>query len=157
MAVTLAEPYADHLYLAPQRISHQSYFYKPDAQLFLMRNQQCQSTEGNTVIYLYYCYYNRFMAPWILSRSTQMRWYQQSKTKTNLDFMEQEKMSGSGTSWAICKSAPRLRHITMPAPHHSVFTDRTPFLPPNQQYQSNECRNKITHANHNTVASRVHL
>jgi len=24
----------------------------------------------------------------------------------------------------------------MPAPHHSVFTDRMPFLPPNKQRQS---------------------
>ena len=30
-------------------------------------------------------------------------------------------MSGSGISWAICKSAPCSRQITMPAPHHSVF------------------------------------
>ena len=30
-------------------------------------------------------------------------------------------MSGSGISWAICKSAPRFRQITMPASHHSVF------------------------------------
>jgi len=26
----------------------------------------------------------------------------------------------------------------MPAPHHSVFTGRIPFLPPNQQRQSTE-------------------
>ena len=45
-------------------------------------------------------------------------------------------MSGSGISWAICKSAPRSRQITMPATHHSVFTSRVPFLPPNQQCQS---------------------
>ena len=30
-------------------------------------------------------------------------------------------MSGSGISWAICKSAPRSRQISTPAPHHSVF------------------------------------
>ena len=30
-------------------------------------------------------------------------------------------LSGSGISWAICKSAPHSRQITMPAPHHSVF------------------------------------
>jgi len=30
-------------------------------------------------------------------------------------------VSGSGISWAMCKSAPCSRHITMPAPHHSVF------------------------------------
>ena len=35
--------------------------------------------------------------------------------------MEQETVSGSGISWAICKSAPRSRQITMPVPHHSVF------------------------------------
>ena len=30
-------------------------------------------------------------------------------------------MSGSGFSWATCKSAPRSRQITTPTPHHSVF------------------------------------
>jgi len=30
-------------------------------------------------------------------------------------------VSGSGISWAICKSAHRSRQITTPAPHHSVF------------------------------------
>ena len=35
--------------------------------------------------------------------------------------MKQETVSGSGISWAICKSAPRSRQITMPAPHYSVF------------------------------------
>ena len=30
-------------------------------------------------------------------------------------------MSGSGISWAICKSAPCSRQITTPAPHRSVF------------------------------------
>ena len=35
--------------------------------------------------------------------------------------MEQETVSGSGISWAICKSAPRSRQITTPASHHSVF------------------------------------
>ena len=43
-----------------------------------------------------------------------------------------------GISWAICTSAPRSRQTTMPAPHHSVFTGRMPFLPPNQQRQSTE-------------------
>jgi len=30
-------------------------------------------------------------------------------------------MSGSGISWAMCKSAHRSRQIAMPAPHHSFF------------------------------------
>ena len=53
------------------------------------------------------------------SGTTQVSRYQ--KGKTNLDFTEQETVSGSGISWAMCKSAPRSRQITMPAPHHSVF------------------------------------
>ena len=46
---------------------------------------------------------------------------------TNQDFTEardRETVSGSGISWDICKSATRSRQITMPAPHHSVFTGR---------------------------------
>jgi len=46
-------------------------------------------------------------------------WYQ--KGKTNLDFTEEETVSGSGISWAMCKSAPCSRQTTMPAPHHSLF------------------------------------
>jgi len=74
-----------------------------------------------------------------LSGTTQVSRYQ--KGKTNLDFTEQETVSGSDISWAVCKSAPRSRQITTPAPHHSVFTGRMPFLPPNQQRQSNEGEN----------------
>ena len=51
-----------------------------------------------------------------LSGTTQVSRYQ--KGKTNL---EQETVSGSGISWAICKSAPRSRQITMPALHYSSF------------------------------------
>jgi len=35
--------------------------------------------------------------------------------------LEQETVSGSGISWAICKSAHCSRQTTMPAPHRSVF------------------------------------
>jgi len=63
--------------------------------------------------------------------------------KTNLDLLEQEIVSGSCISWAICKSAPRSRQITMPAPNHSVFyrPDALPATQPTvskhsrQQYQ----------------------
>jgi len=58
--------------------------------------------------------------------------------KTNLDLLEQEIVSGSGISWAIGKSAPRPIQTAMPAPHHSVFTGRMPFLPPNQLHQCTE-------------------
>jgi len=47
-------------------------------------------------------------------------------------------VSGSGSSWAICKSAPRSREITTPALSAQFFTGWMPFLPPNQQRQSTE-------------------
>jgi len=36
------------------------------------------------------------------------------KGKTNLDLLEQDRVSGSGISWAIRKSAPRPRQKTTP-------------------------------------------
>jgi len=39
-------------------------------------------------------------------------------------------VSASGISWVICKSAPWLRQITMPASHHSVFYRPDVILPP---------------------------
>jgi len=52
-----------------------------------------------------------------------------------MDLLEQEIVSGSGISWAICKSAPRPRQTTMPASHHSVFyrPDALPATQPTAQ------------------------
>jgi len=59
------------------------------------------------------------------------------KGKTNLDFTEAR---DSKWQWHqlghICKSAPRSRQITMPAPHHSVFY-RLDALPAAQPTASN--------------------
>ena len=66
------------------------------------------------------------------------RWAGTRKVKPIWILPKQETVSGSVISWAICHSAPRSRQITTPAPHHSVFTGRMPFLPPNQQRQSTE-------------------
>jgi len=72
-----------------------------------------------------------------LSGTTQVSRYQ--KGKTNLDFTEErEWVSGTGISWAICKSAPRSRQITSQHPATQFFTGRMPFLMPNQQCQSTE-------------------
>ena len=71
-----------------------------------------------------------------LSGTTRVSWYQ--KGKTNLDFTEARDSEWQWHQLAICKSTPRSRQITTPAPHHSVFTGRMPFLPPNQQRQSTE-------------------
>ena len=82
----------------------------------------------------YYYYYTRLTAlfPGL------PRWASTRKVKPIWILLKQQTMSGSGISWAICKSAPRSRQITMPAPHHSVFTGQMPFLLPNQQHQSTE-------------------
>ena len=48
-------------------------------------------------------------------------WAGTRKAKPIWILLEQEIVSGSGISWAVCKSAPCSRQITMPALHHSVF------------------------------------
>ena len=48
-------------------------------------------------------------------------WAGTRKVKPIWILLKQETASGSGISWAVCKSAPRSRQITTPAPHHSVF------------------------------------
>ena len=55
-------------------------------------------------------------------------------------------MSGSGISWAICKSAPCSRQITTPAPHYSVFY-RPDALPAAQPTASKHWRQILTNFN----------
>jgi len=54
------------------------------------------------------------------SGTTLVSQYQKGK-KTIRILLKQETVSGSGINWAIYKSAPHFKQITMPAPHHSVF------------------------------------
>ena len=49
------------------------------------------------------------------------RWTSTRKVKPIWILLKQETVSGSGISWAICKSAPCSRQITTPAPDYSVF------------------------------------
>ena len=49
------------------------------------------------------------------------QWAGTRKAKPIWILLKQETVSGSGISWAICKSAPGSRQITMPAPHRSIF------------------------------------
>jgi len=53
--------------------------------------------------------------------------------------LKQETVSGSGISWAICKSAPCSRQITTPALYHSVFY-RPDALPAAQPTASKHCQ-----------------
>ena len=55
-------------------------------------------------------------------------WSQYGNVKPIWILLKQETASGSGISWAVCKSAPRSKQITMPAPHHS-FVYRPDALP----------------------------
>ena len=48
-------------------------------------------------------------------------WAGTRKVKPIWILLKQETVSCSGISWAICKSAPHCRQITMPSPHQSVF------------------------------------
>jgi len=79
---------------------------------------------------------------WNLAGTTRVSRYQKGKTrkvKTNLDLLEQERVSGSGICWALCKSA---HHPRQPRQHPTTqfFTGRMPFLPPSQQHQSTEVK-----------------
>ena len=73
-------------------------------------------------------------------------WAGTRKAKPIWILLKQETVSGSGISWAICKSASRSRQITTPAHHQSVFTGRMSFLPPNQQRQSTEGKTAHEHS-----------
>jgi len=70
-----------------------------------------------------------------LSGTTQVSWYQ--KGKTNLDLLEQETVSGIGIIWAIYKSAPCPRHITMPL---SFVQARCPSCRPTNSIKSSNAK-----------------
>ena len=61
-------------------------------------------------------------------------WAGTRKVKPIWILLNQKTVSGSGISWAICKSAHHSRQITTPAPHHSVFY-RPEVLPGTQPCQ----------------------
>jgi len=67
-------------------------------------------------------------------------WSGTRKVKPIWILLKQDTVSGSGISWAICKSASCSRQITTHASTSplSFFTGWMPFLPPNQQRQSTE-------------------
>jgi len=101
------------------------------------RPAQATHRSSTLVMYLsavlHYYYYNHFTALWISSGTTRVSWHQKGKTrkvKVPIWIYWSKRVSDSGSSWAICKSAPRSRQITMTASHHSVFTGRMPSCRP---------------------------
>ena len=75
------------------------------------------------------------------SGTTRVSPYQKGKPIWIL--LKQETVSSSGISWAICKSAPHSRQLTMPAPHYSGFS-RPDALPAAQPTASKHWRPKHT-------------
>jgi len=67
------------------------------------------------------------------------RWAGTRKVKPIWILLELEIVSDSGISWVICKSPPRCRQITTPAPHYSVFY-RPDALPATQPTASKHWR-----------------
>jgi len=70
------------------------------------------------------------------------------KVKPIWILLKQETVSGSGISWAICKSVSRSRQITTPAPHCSVFY-RPDAIPATQPTASKHWRHIVHICNHN--------
>ena len=77
-------------------------------------------------------------------------WAGTRKVKPLWILLKQETVSGSGISWAICKSAPCSRQITTPAPHHSVFY-RPDALPAAQPTASKHWRHQNQKSNHGRI------
>ena len=93
------------------------------------------------------CFYNLMFVPHTHTRLTALfprppGWASRRKVKPIWILLKQETVSGSGISWAICKSAPHSRQITMPAPHHSVFY-RPDALPAAQPTASKHWRQNV--------------
>ena len=71
-------------------------------------------------------------------------WTGTRKVKPIWILLKQETVSGSGISWAICKSALWSREIAVPAPHHSVFY-RLDALPAAQPTATKHWRQDIAY------------
>ena len=98
-----------------------------------MHNSRVQMSQKHITIHTH-THTHPFNGPF--SGTTQVSQYQKGKPIWIL--LKQETVSGSGISWAICKSAPCSRQIPCQHPTTQFFTGRMPFLPPNQQRQSTE-------------------
>ena len=69
-------------------------------------------------------------------------WADTRKVKPIWILLKQETVSGSGISWATCKSASRSIQITMPVPHHSKVFYTPDALPAAQPTASKHWRQR---------------
>jgi len=79
-------------------------------------------------------------------------WAGTRKVKPVWILLKQVTVSGTGISWAICKSAPRSRQITTPAPHYSVFSQAgCPSCRPTNSVKGLKAHFKKSLKGHNNV------
>jgi len=107
----------------------------------LFAKQKVLSTEIISVFnfFDYYYYYYTCLTALCPGLSG---WAGTRKVKPIWILLKQETVSGSGISWAECKSATSSRQITMPAPHYSVFY-RPDALPAAQPTASKHWRAEL--------------
>ena len=74
-------------------------------------------------------------------------WAGTRKVQSIWILLKRETVSGSGISWAVCKSAPRSRQTTTPAPHRSFFY-RLDALPAAQPSASKHWRHILSTHTH---------
>jgi len=139
--VTSAGPYASlHLRQITTPAPHHSFFHSPDAlpatqpTAWKHWRQYTECMYRNTHTHTHTCLTALYpgLPSWAGTRKAKLIWI----------LLKQETLSGSGISWAICKSAPSSRQITMPAPHHSVFY-RSDALPAAQPTASKHWRHNV--------------
>ena len=116
-AVSSAGRYANNLHCAPDNHTNTSshIFYRPDALPDTQPKHWRQKATYRHVTHTHT--HTRLTA---LCKGLP-RWAATWKVKPIWILLKQETVGGSGICWAICKSAPRSRQTTMPAPHHSDF------------------------------------
>jgi len=103
-------------------------------QKLTLKNNSTSNTIKTKTVRNTHTHTHPFNSP--LSGTTRVSQYQ--KGKTNLDFTEARDNEWQWHQLGHMQVCTSLQTETMPAPHHSVFTDRMPFLMPNQQCQITE-------------------
>jgi len=76
------------------------------------------------------------------------------KGKTNLDFTRARDSEWQWQQLGHMQVCTLLQTDTKPAPHHSVFTGRMPFLSANQQRQNTEGMYCIEYKNENIFSCK---
>ena len=84
-----------------------------------------------------------------LPGTNRVSWYQKSKNQSGFYWNKRQWVAVASFTPYVCKSAPRSRQITMPAPHHSGFY-RPDTLPATQPTASKHICSIYIHKHTNT-------